>query len=154
MQRFKIKWPNDIMHEDDKVCGILVENTFRGMHLGACVAGIGINVNQLMFDAFSPKAVSLKNITGKHFNCEEVLQYFQNSFDDLYKLLISQKTSTINEMYHQYLFRKDTLHVFERNGTYFNATIKGVNDAGKLLIQQADSVLEIIDVKEIKYIFN
>lgn len=42
----KIKWPNDIYHRDNKLGGILIENTINGNRISSSVVGIGINVNQ------------------------------------------------------------------------------------------------------------
>jgi BirA family biotin operon repressor/biotin-[acetyl-CoA-carboxylase] ligase len=151
---FSIKWPNDILCDDEKVCGVLIENIYRGMQMSSSVVGVGINVNQLNFDVFKPKAVSLKSITGKHFDTLEVLSCFEKSFYHYYDLLKQNKIAEIDSAYHAHLFRKDALHVFEKNGQYFQATIRGVNPEGKLLLEHNNGILAVIDVKEIGYVFN
>ncbi|HPH88516.1 MAG TPA: biotin--[acetyl-CoA-carboxylase] ligase, partial [Chitinophagales bacterium] len=45
----KIKWPNDIYVNNQKIAGILIENTISGMHLKHSVIGVGLNVNQEQF---------------------------------------------------------------------------------------------------------
>jgi BirA family transcriptional regulator, biotin operon repressor / biotin---[acetyl-CoA-carboxylase] ligase len=40
----QIKWPNDILIDGKKICGILIENEFKGNHVHFCIIGIGINV--------------------------------------------------------------------------------------------------------------
>ena len=42
----KIKWPNDIYINDDKIAGILIENSVMGETIESTIAGIGININQ------------------------------------------------------------------------------------------------------------
>ena len=44
-----VKWPNDIYVGDRKIAGILIENEFRGTHLGRCIIGCGVNINQERF---------------------------------------------------------------------------------------------------------
>ena len=45
----KIKWPNDIYFKEDKIGGVLIENTVRGNKISESVIGIGLNVNQTVF---------------------------------------------------------------------------------------------------------
>ena len=63
----KIKWPNDIYWKDRKAGGILIENIMQGDKWKYAIVGIGINVNQTIFEDL-PNPVSLKQITGKKFN--------------------------------------------------------------------------------------
>ena len=54
-----IKWPNDIYWKDKKICGILIENDLSGHHIRRSIAGIGININQEVFNSDAPNPVSL-----------------------------------------------------------------------------------------------
>ncbi len=61
-----IKPPNDIYCNGRKLAGILIEQLFAGNNHEATIIGFGINVNQ---DAFqTPNAISLANLTGKHYD--------------------------------------------------------------------------------------
>jgi len=62
---FQVKWPNDILFDSKKVCGILIENTLSGSYILNSVVGIGINVNQQEFSVEASKATSLRNILGR-----------------------------------------------------------------------------------------
>ena len=44
-----VKWPNDILSVDKKICGILIENILKGRFIQAAIIGIGLNVNQTNF---------------------------------------------------------------------------------------------------------
>ncbi len=55
----KIKWPNDIYINDKKICGILIEHTLCGANLSASILGIGININQTLFESDAPNPTSL-----------------------------------------------------------------------------------------------
>src|SRR5690606_22019676 len=72
ISRLSIKWPNDILSEDKKICGILIESVIKQNSLSNTIIGVGLNVNQTDFKNL-PKASSLKLITGNVFDLEEVL---------------------------------------------------------------------------------
>src|ERR1700741_5411456 len=57
----KIKWPNDILVNEEKIAGILIENVFRLGKLQQSVVGVGLNVNQEDFSALKNRATSVKN---------------------------------------------------------------------------------------------
>ena len=69
----KIKWPNDIYVENQKIAGILIENTIVGMHLKYSVIGIGLNVNQQHFSD-TIKATRLSLMLGKEMNKRDELK--------------------------------------------------------------------------------
>ena len=57
-----IKWPNDIYWRDKKISGTLSECTISGSHVGSCILGTGINLNQREFVSDAPNPVSLSQI--------------------------------------------------------------------------------------------
>ena len=65
---WSIKWPNDIYWNDRKAAGILVESVIKGKSWPFAVAGIGMNLNQESFSPDIPNAISLKQITGNHYD--------------------------------------------------------------------------------------
>lgn len=69
-----IKWPNDIVYQDRKVCGILCESRLTGSSVDTLVAGVGINVNMLHFPQdIVDTAISLLAMTGRTFPRDELL---------------------------------------------------------------------------------
>ena len=60
----KIKWPNDIYWKDNKIAGILIENSLLGHHIERSIIGIGLNINQNTFPNFLVNPISLQMITG------------------------------------------------------------------------------------------
>ena len=72
----RIKWTNDIYVGDRKLVGILIEHSYTGPTLGRSVAGIGINVNQRVFDPALPNPVSLAQAGGRKFNRSRLLETF------------------------------------------------------------------------------
>jgi BirA family biotin operon repressor/biotin-[acetyl-CoA-carboxylase] ligase len=96
----KIKWPNDIYAGDDKIAGILIENSIIGSYIESTVAGIGLNINQVNFPAFLPNPVSLKLITGKDHDPYKCLKELAAFLDRRYKQLVSGETAEIKEDSH------------------------------------------------------
>lgn len=87
--RSQIKWPNDVLINDRKICGILIENDIRKNVLHHTVIGIGINVNNHTseYPEISATATSLADQTGKEFSREDLLVCCLSEMDNLYELL-------------------------------------------------------------------
>ncbi|MDE6276664.1 MAG: biotin--[acetyl-CoA-carboxylase] ligase [Muribaculaceae bacterium] len=70
-----IKWPNDIYAGGDrKICGILIENSLSGSRLERAVVGVGLNVNQTVFESDAPNPVSMRMLTGKSYPLKPLLE--------------------------------------------------------------------------------
>ncbi len=75
-----VKWPNDIYCNDMKLGGILIENFIKNQRLENSVVGIGLNINQQVFDL--PRATSLGNLNGKQFDLRFPLARFISLFGE------------------------------------------------------------------------
>jgi BirA family biotin operon repressor/biotin-[acetyl-CoA-carboxylase] ligase len=87
--RAAIKWPNDVLLDGRKVCGILIEQRTVGAKL-ATVAGIGLNVNQAPSDfaaAGLADATSLAIHAGRSFDWQTIARQFIHTLDDEYDRL-------------------------------------------------------------------
>lgn len=85
-----IKWPNDIVLNDKKLCGILTELKCDLETVDYLVVGIGLNVNIESFDEdISTIATSLKIEFNKEFNRTEIISSFLNTFEELYNQFVS-----------------------------------------------------------------
>ncbi len=90
----QIKWPNDIILNDKKVCGILTEMSSEMMQINYMVIGIGINVNLEQGDIpedIREKATSLKIETGLSVNRKELVGKILNKFEYFYDLLTEKE---------------------------------------------------------------
>lgn len=147
-----IKWPNDILSADKKICGILIENVIKNK-LNSTIIGIGVNVNQTDFKNL-PKASSLKNITGIHYNLDEVLQLIIKYTKEYSKLLQQEKYDFVKNEYETNLFRKNKPSTFKDvDGALFSGFIKGVTKYGKLQITLEDEIVKKFDLKEITLMY-
>jgi BirA family biotin operon repressor/biotin-[acetyl-CoA-carboxylase] ligase len=79
------KWPNDILMQDKKCCGILMESTFQHNRLDYIIIGIGLNVNQKIFlHDLEDKATSLSRECGKELDRRNIFCAIMSSLESLY----------------------------------------------------------------------
>jgi BirA family biotin operon repressor/biotin-[acetyl-CoA-carboxylase] ligase len=83
----RIKWPNDIYAGDEKICGILIENSLKGSEIDWSIIGIGLNVNQTAFPEDLPNPTSMKLCTANSnpYNTREILEEFMGIFTGYYR---------------------------------------------------------------------
>ena len=153
LQSFKIpkiyvKWPNDIMSGNKKICGLLLENIFKGSSLNASIIGIGLNVNQEAFEKL-PNAASMFQISNKNFDLDEVLNVLLTFLNQKLKLL-DQPEEYILKLYEESLYRLNIASTFEANGELFSGIIRGVTPNGLLKVQLEDFKLVEFDLKSIQ----
>ena len=150
---FVIKWPNDILSENKKIGGILIENTFKNSSEVQSIIGIGLNVNQSQFENL-PQASSLFLLENKVFNRETMLISIVNQLEfNLKQLPILGETHFWNA-YHQILFKKNVVSAFELvDGNRFVGKIQEVTQEGKLAVLLEDDSVQFFDVKEVKMLY-
>ena len=95
----RIKWTNDIYAGDRKIVGMLIENNCSGPLLARSIAGIGINVNQTVFDPSLPNPVSMALLAGRTFDRAEVLGSFLRHCDNRYEQLRAGERENLQEEY-------------------------------------------------------
>ncbi len=149
-----IKWPNDILSYQKKLCGILIENQLEGNKIISSVIGIGLNVNETEFQEL-PFATSMKLASGNSYNLDEVLQIV---FEEVLKELLSvenSETLSVKKKYEADLFRIDRVSVFENSEGYqFNGIIRGITNTGKLKVEIENETIQVYGLKEIKMLFS
>ena len=148
-----IKWPNDILAENKKVCGILIENVIKNNKLTASIIGIGLNVNQAEF-ANLPKASSLLKLKGKSFSVEEILHQIIEELQHNFKKLRNKEFSSLKEAYENQLFRKGKPSTFkDSQENLFSGYIQGVSKDGNLRVLLEDDIVLEYDLKEIQLLY-
>ncbi len=82
-----IKWPNDVLANDKKLCGILAE-TVESSSGRAVIVGIGINLtNHAFADDLDKVATSIEAVTGEVPDVEQVLKALLNALQGYYQAL-------------------------------------------------------------------
>lgn len=150
-QTVSIKWPNDIYVNDKKIAGILVENSILGNHILNSICGIGINVNQEVFNGEIPNPVSLKMITNTGIEVNDVIASVSMAAQKWYNLLKAGKTEIINDTYFLSLYRLNKPARYRKQYHEFTGILKGTDDYGRLLIENETGVTEAYDFKEISF---
>ena len=147
----EIKWPNDILVSSQKIAGILIQNKLQGNLIIHSVIGIGLNINQMYFKDYSPKAVSLQLLLKRKFDVDKIqmqLLHFLSARIERYRQGVPQY-----EEYLKMLYLKDKVAAFETKGQKFMGIIKDVSQGGKLLIQLEDDKITEFENQTIKYLF-
>lgn len=136
----RIKWPNDVLVRGQKVAGLLIENQLGATKLEATVAGIGLNVNQTLFDpALQGRVTSLALATGKTFALDPLVHGLMAQLEREYERLRAGAAHAIDRAYLAQLYRYQEWAEYARDGICFKGMIVGVTHAGKLALQhQAD----------------
>jgi BirA family biotin operon repressor/biotin-[acetyl-CoA-carboxylase] ligase len=134
-----IKWPNDIYWNDRKAGGILIENSIRGGKWIFAVIGIGMNINQTIFDPSLPNPVSLKQITGKSFEPTDLARSLSRLLDDRVRSLKIDGFKPLLDEYNDSLYGKNKVMPFETKGNILNGRIKSVTINGELEIACPES---------------
>ena len=150
--QWSVKWPNDLYEGDRKVAGILIKNSLSSGQIQGSVAGIGLNVNQLVFDPALPNPASLAMVSGTSYDTDVVAAQLFGALERRYLQLKSGAGSAVKASYEQILYRKDILSEFERlpDGGHFSGIIRGVGESGMLLVEV--EALVSFDLKQIRII--
>jgi len=145
-----IKWPNDILVNEKKIAGILIETTLSGELVKGGVIGIGININEEIFPTDLPEACSFYTITNKYYDIDMV---FKMLFDQVNLELSKLKLVDFDELrkdYEPLMFGLGVKKYFRTPEKEFEGTISGINSIGQLCIDSTDGPL-IFNNKEIAF---
>ena len=146
----KIKWPNDILYDNYKLGGILIENVIKGHNIEYSIIGIGLNINQRAFK--TPQASSLKLLTGSHYNLEELVPKLLKSIEETYLRLRQNQLFELKNEYIRGLFRWGEKYTFKSN-VLFEGKIVGIDEYGRLLVEDNNQEVKHYNFKEIAFIY-
>jgi BirA family biotin operon repressor/biotin-[acetyl-CoA-carboxylase] ligase len=131
-----LKWPNDVLIDGKKVCGILTEMNADATRVRYIVVGIGINVNQASFPS-DLAATSLRLVTGSEWSRVDLVAALLKSLDREYRTLVDDRDAK------ELILRRFTEHSswvtgkkvrIEENGSAFEGTTKGLDTRGFLQV--------------------
>ncbi|WP_185877744.1 biotin--[acetyl-CoA-carboxylase] ligase [Blattabacterium cuenoti] len=147
-----IKWPNDIIINNKKIGGILIENNFISKKIYISIVGIGINIKQKKFNK-NWNSTSLKNIFNNiNFDINHILYNITFFIQKEYLLFITNGKNIIKQYYIHYLYLKDKMSNFFsfKEKISFCGVIKSIDKKGFLLIE-VNGKLKSFYQKEIKF---
>ena len=157
-----IKWPNDIYFGDKKLVGILIENSLSGQYVGYSIAGIGVNLNQTQWLSNAPNPISMKEITGKEYDAEALMNDWILSI----KSWEIASTEDIKATYLTRLYRREGWHPYvEREvsvaptqiaqqdiqGTFL-AEFIGITEQGELILRKENKEEKTYHFKQIRFV--
>ena len=151
-QGLRIKWPNDIYVNDNKICGMLIQNKLLGNLFAAAYCGIGININQEKF-AFAPNPTSVFLETGRQHDKKEIFNLAMQNVKKRYIQLQQGGIEQIREDYLLQLLYRNEFREYEYKGEQITAKILTVNEFGHLIFETKDGVQYSAELRELKFIF-
>ena len=145
-----IKWPNDILVNKKKISGILIDNIVSKDIIAYSIVGIGLNVNQIVFEEYTPQATSLSLQLNRSLILQEIRDKLLICIKN--RLNTYRKGIDMKEEYLNSVFQKDRVTVFESKFKRFNGIIRDVTEEGLLIIETENS-MKRFNMKEIKMLF-
>ncbi len=147
-----IKWPNDIIINNKKVCGILSEMNCETNSINYIILGIGINISQSHED-FSKDVVkiadSMYGITGQKLPRSEIIASLCYNIQEVYRLILNRETDEILELWKRYTITDGEEISILKNGDIISARAIGINSSGMLIVEYEDGTAKEYNSGEI-----
>ena len=146
-----IKWPNDIVLNGKKICGILTEMSAEIDYINYVVIGVGVNVNTPDFpEALAKTATSLKIELGQNIKRSLLIAAVMKRFEENYETFIrTGDLSKIQEQYNSLLVNRDRDVRVMEPGHEYNGHALGINRTGELLVEKEDGTTAEIFAGEV-----
>lgn len=146
-----IKWPNDVVINKKKVCGILTEMSAELDCIHYVVIGIGINVNTTEFaDEIKETASSLFVETGKNIKRSRIVALFAEEFTKYYqKFLNTGDLSGLVQDYNEMLINAGRQVRICDAKEEFTGVAAGIDSHGELLVTKEDGTQAVISAGEV-----
>lgn len=138
----QIKWPNDIVCDGKKVCGILTEMSAQMDYINHIVIGVGINVHNEQFpEEMRHMAVSIYQQTGEHISRAELIAEVMRRFEHYYEIYLeTQDLQKLVDEYDQHLVNCGRqVQVLDPKRSY-TGTAVGITAAGELKIRTEEGI--------------
>jgi BirA family biotin operon repressor/biotin-[acetyl-CoA-carboxylase] ligase len=133
-----IKWPNDVLINGKKVCGILIESDVRGDRVDYSIVSPGINVNIRLsdFPEIAATATSLADELGREVSCQDVIHHLLVEMERLY-LTLRVGGSVFGAWRDNLVMLGKPVQVTEGE-TLYQGIAESVATDGSLLLRQSD----------------
>ncbi len=151
----KIKWTNDIYVADRKIIGVLIENRLSGSTIARAIIGIGININQKIFDPSlpNPTSIAVEREEFAKIPRQEVVERVHERLMWWYQKLESGDHTLIEETYRSKMYRLGELHPFRlASGETIRASIEGVAYSGALILRLENGSMNEYQFKEVEFV--
>lgn len=143
----QIKWPNDLVLNRKKICGILTEMSTELMEIQYVVIGSGINVSQEDFpEEIKATATSLFMETGERYQRSSIIAQAMKAFEEYYRsFCATEDMSGLKEEYNKRLVNLGREVLVLAPAGEYSGISEGINEKGALIVRLADgSTTEVI----------
>lgn len=145
-----IKWPNDVIIGNKKICGILTETSVEANKINYVVTGIGININTTEFDDdIKHKATSLSIETGSVINRENLFKEIMLTLEEYLDKYFSNPDGDISEEYAVLCATLGKEVTVSRGNSTFSGNAVAVEVTGDLAVELADGTVEKVSSGEV-----
>jgi BirA family biotin operon repressor/biotin-[acetyl-CoA-carboxylase] ligase len=153
LEDVRIKWPNDVLVNNDKIAGILIHNQIAASMIRASVVSFGLNVNQERFPDELIHATSIRNVTGKSFSVRSIKYKLYRAFEHYFNL-VQKDPDGLRVMYLKKLVGYDeTCKLMKSDGQIIQAKIHNILYSGSILAETDDGSVQF-SVQDVKMIYN
>lgn len=149
----KIKWPNDIILNDKKIGGILIQNIISSSQIKHSVVGIGLNINQKIFSDEMLHASSLFIETGKLYSLEQIANLLLEKIYTNYNRLKIDESKEIIKEFNLMLWKRDQkVTAIRKSNEKVDLVIFGISEKGELIASTGNKIKKFIH-GEIKLLY-
>ena len=145
-----IKWPNDIIVNDKKIAGFIIENKSNNSMIHTSILGIGLNINQTLFQNYNPEATSVIKLTKKESDVDlikdRLLFYLEK-----YYLLEDRSIENLHN-YNECLYAKNKDWKFKSKNKVFEGKILRVKKSGEIIIK-TEKKEKTVELNDLEYIY-
>lgn len=141
--RTELKWPNDILISGKKISGILIESVSSGSKIERIVVGIGINVNQSIFQGkFNLEPTSIRNEINDMVERERFLAEVLNNFEELLGKIIENGNFILKEWRERCKMIGERITVSDGTNIRYGV-FEDIDEAGFLLLKTKEKIQKI-----------
>lgn len=146
-----IKWPNDVVYNGKKICGILTEMSAGQDGIHHVVVGVGINVNAAEFpEELRSIATSLLLELGWEVDRNELIAESLFWFEKYYEAFVQKESfAPLKAEYETFLLNKGQKVKVLEPGNEYTGTALGINEKGELLVQREDGIMTAVYAGEV-----
>lgn len=146
-----IKWPNDIVLNNKKICGILTEMSAEMDYINHIVIGIGINANINAFpEELKEKATSIKIENGNEVKRTLLINRILVHFEQEYETFMQNENMKAQiEEYNEFLINKDKEVTIIEHSNQYQGIALGIDETGELLVKKEDGKVESVYAGEV-----
>ncbi|PIW70016.1 MAG: biotin--[acetyl-CoA-carboxylase] ligase [Ignavibacteriales bacterium CG12_big_fil_rev_8_21_14_0_65_30_8] len=138
-----VKWPNDVLINNKKVAGILLETNSQGNSIEKLIIGIGVNVNQTSFmGEFNLEPTSIKLITKNNIEREKLLAEILNNLEYIFQKIRSNPNSVLTDWVNKCNSIGKRIDV-NQDGKVLTGVFEGLEENGFLLLKVKDKLNKI-----------